>query len=192
MGAHVHVTLHVHACCTVTYVHIELDRHKHMHHSAHRLHELDASILTTCYETSGEYTGDHLVRSMCEVVNAFVPIELYESTFGSMPDGNVTCYEALKSIASRDDNGCRQNWSVMQYIENYTGTGLKICATPHQKHRDSRTTSVTGTKINSAGDLAYIVCEVKQIWGWAFDKRKADINLAYFPSKARTTVKYRN
>ena len=77
-----------------------------------------------------EYTGDHLVRSMCEVVNAFVPIELYESTFGSMSDGNVTCYETIKSIATRDDDGCRQNWSVMQYIENYTGTGLKICATP--------------------------------------------------------------
>ena len=76
---------------------------------------------------------------------------------------------------------------VCMHVYNYTcmciGVHTYITILYVYMHMLNDIHNTTGQNtITSAGDLAYVICELKQIWQWA-DTRKKPIDIEFFPSK---------
>ena len=103
----------------------------------------------------GNYTREHLIRAMCAILGLVVPLHLFDQTYRCMSNGNIPTFEKLEEIANQTWPGT----SALQWLQNRTD------------------------KIQTADDLALVICGIKQIWGWAHRKnRKRNIDLKFFPN----------
>ena len=147
--------------------------------------------------TTGTYTPEHAIRSLCEIVNTSVPLELFHDTYGNMSVGNVETLNEIKLLAQTNSKGKKVQRGVVEWIEQYAGmtsssafchaymyTYVRIYTCIYvYMHMLNDIHNTTGQNtITSAGDLAYVICELKQIWQWA-DTRKKPIDIEFFPSK---------
>ena len=108
----------------------------------------------TCAD--GNYTREHLIRAMCALLKLVVPLHLFDQTYRCMSSGNIPTFEKLKNIAEQTIPGA----SALEWLQIHTN------------------------KIQTADDLALVVCGIKQIWNWAHRKnRKRNIDLKFFASK---------
>ena len=93
---------------------------------------------------------------MCALLKLVVPLHLFDQTYRCMSSGNIPTFEKLKNIAEQDIPGA----SALEWLQIHTN------------------------KIQTAHDLALVVCGIKQIWNWAHRKnRKRNIDLKFFASK---------
>ena len=97
---------------------------------------------------------------MCAVVGLHIPLEQFGDTYWCMSKGNIVTYTQMTAVANTQQTG-----TVLSFLSEYTD------------------------KIKHADDLALVICEIKQIWNWAFHKRRTDpIDFEFFPSKVVPSI----